>query len=219
MAAECQRLGGSLGRSGGGRALLIAGRNAVLVTLPGSGWCEVSAGSSGVARRTFMDVTPRVELLRQRPGARPEDMHAIIVQISAWSVSGPGADLVTARERLLETVAREMTSPAPSRELEWMALPRRMGRAPDIGPIDAATHCFPMTHAGVVPGTVRQFEMDARFCQPPGRQATAMIMTLQEWTQGDAMASRRAAAFRATVGEIFRSVQVIPVEELPGVAR
>ncbi|WP_144184826.1 hypothetical protein [Elioraea rosea] len=146
-------------------------------------------------------------------------MHAIIVQISAWAVSEPGADLVKARERLVETVAREMTSPTPSPDQEWMALPRRMGRAPDIGPIDAATHCFPMTHAGVVPGTGRQFEMDARVCQPPGRQAAAMVMTLQEWTQGDPMAPQRAAAFRATATEIFRSVQIIPVEDLAGVAR
>lgn len=218
-AAECQRLGGSLPRTDDPRAVIIAGRDVVTVTLPGSGWCEVGMGSVGAARRVFINVTPRVVLLQQRPDARPEEMHAFIVQVGAWSPGPAGGDLATGRQRLVETVAREMTAPAPSGEHAWMALPRLIGRAPEIGPIDGATHCFPMTHAGTVPGAGRQFEMDARFCQLPTMQATVMIMTLQEWTPGDAVAVQRAAGFRVTVSRIFQSLRVVSVADLPGAAR
>jgi hypothetical protein len=209
--SECRSLNGRL-VSGTDRAVTIrAGDRQVSATLPGEAWCEVQFMQAGNMRQ-FVHTPPRVERRRAESNATPFDMHFVMIELALLPPGGsgayPSAEIV--RSGYADAL-RPGQGPAPGPGSGLTGLIRRGAKA-DVGAVDPATGCFPVTMDGDMPAPanrVRHFEMRSRVCvATAGAGAAATIQLLQEWGPGDRDVSARVQAYRGEAERLFASLRL-----------
>ncbi|WP_144183344.1 hypothetical protein [Elioraea rosea] len=88
----------------------------------------------------------------------------------------------------------------------------RGGAKAEVGAVDRATGCFPVSMDGDMPAPnnrPRHFEMRSRVCvTTAGPGAAARLQLLQEWTPGAPDVPERAQAYRGSAERLFASMRL-----------
>lgn len=209
--SECRALQGSI-VSGSDRAVTVraAGRQ-VSAILPGEAWCEVPVPPASNIRQ-FVHMPPRLEQRRVAPNASAFDMHFVMIELALLPPAGGGTyPPVEAVRAGYANALRPGQGPISGPGSGLTGLIRRGARA-EVGAIDPATGCFPVSMDGdmLAPNqTPRRFEMRSRVCVTQvGTGAAATLQLLQEWTPGAPDAPERVQAYHGSAERLFASMRL-----------
>jgi hypothetical protein len=185
----------------------------VTVMLPGEAWCEVRvAGRGNLPMRQFVHMPPRVERRLTDREASPFDMHFVMIEMALPPPSGDGPYPPVETVRAGYAAALRPGQGPTSGPGSGLTALIRMGARADVGAVDQATGCFPVTMEGDVPAPgnrLRHFEMQSRVCvATAGAGAAATIQLLQEWAPDAPDAPARRDHYRRVAERLFASIRM-----------
>ncbi|WP_144183338.1 hypothetical protein [Elioraea rosea] len=199
--------------AGSDRRVAIGGEiRQVSAILPGEGWCEVT-GVLGSSIRQFVHMPPRVEWQRANRDASSFDMHFEIVELAFLPPPAGSATYLPIEPVRARFADALHGGGGPGTGLgSGLTAPVRRGAKADVGLVDPATGCLPVSMDGDMPvpnETPRRFEMRSRVCvTQAGVDAAATLQLLQEWTPCSPGKSERVQAYRGTAERLFASMRL-----------